>query len=241
MGRDWGDAGFLGLSKGGPSTGRRDFVCQACGYRFTIQPPRGRLIGGGCFSLNFLAMGVMGLVGGLIAGLAEGNFGGLVLGVVGFALGLPLLAWATDPWRTARRHPVVPDAPVPEQRYTLAEPFRRCACGQTARCTHVLQWRKLGINLGREMTYRCDGCNREFTIDSPFGTVFTVIGSGLALALGIGMATTASGQGPGAWACSGGVALLGVGGVLLAVARIVARIRHPETGGLTGVQTERRG
>lgn len=240
MGRDWGDGGFLGLSRSGPSTGRKDFVCQACGYRFTIGPPRGRLIGGGCFSLIFLGTGVMGCIGGLIAGLAEGNYGGLVLGVVGLAVGVPLALWATSPWRAARRHPVVPGAPVPVLRYSLDEPFRRCSCGQSARCTHVLQWRKMGVNLGREMTYRCDGCTREFTIDSVFGTVFTVFGSALALAVGIGAASTASGQGPGAWACSGAIALLGVCGLLLAIWRVVSRLRHPETGGLVGVQSERR-
>lgn len=239
VGREWGDGGFLGLAKGGAPTGRRDFVCQSCGYRFTIQPARARLLGGGCFSLMFLGFAGMGLIGGLIAGLAEGNFGGLVMVPVGLAIGLPLLWWATGPWRAQRRHPVVPGAPVPPTRFSLEEPARRCSCGRSARCTHVLQWRKAGLNLGREMTYSCGSCSREFTIDSTFGTISTLAGSLLVGAFGGGIMTTAPGQGAGAWACSGIIALVGVGGLAMGIWRLVMRIRHPEIGASVGVQSER--
>ncbi len=157
VGRDWGDGGILGLRKGGPSTGRKDFVCQSCGFRFTVGPTRGRLVGGGLFALMFLGFGCAGVCGGLIAGLSEGNFDGLVLAPIGFAIGLPVLWWTTALWRADRRHPIVPDAAMPPIRYSLSEPSRRCTCGETARCTHVLQWRKAGVNLGQEMTYTSDG------------------------------------------------------------------------------------
>jgi hypothetical protein len=242
VGRDWGDGGFLGLSSNGPSTGRRDFVCQTCSYKFTIQPTRGRLVGGGCLSAMFVGMGCMGLLGGLIAGMAEGDFGGLIFGLVLLVVGVPLAWWTTGPWRTARRHPVVPDAPMPPIRFTLNEPFRRCTCGETARCTRVLQTRKAGLNLGREMTYACAHCKREFTIESAFSAIGATLGGLAASAFGVALLNSSPGEGFGAWACSGAVALLGVLTLLLSAWRFYERLRHPETGGAspTGEQSARR-
>ena len=86
-----------------------------------------------------------------------------------------------------------------------------------------------GPGRGTESTYECAGCSRTFVVDSPAQAFFTALASGLALAIGAAMLASASGQGIGAWFCALAVALLGVGGIALFIARLVARVRHPVT------------
>ena len=57
--------------------------------------------------------------------------------------------------------------------------------------------------------------------------VFMTLASALALAIGFGLMTSAPEHGAFGWICSGSIALLGVGGAIMTLARLLARIRYP--------------
>ena len=222
--RLWTETMLLGLVETG-HVRREDFVCQRCGAIFALRPTGKRLLFGAMFGLLMGCMGVLGLIGGLIAGLAEGNFAGIVLGLVLLPLAAGGTRWILDPWVKLKRHPVVEGAPMPTIRFQLTEAPRRCSCGVPAPVTKVVK-----TGLGLEKTHTCPACRSEFTVDNALGSVFTTVVSAGVLALGGFLLTTAPGEGVFAWVVSGGLALLGVGGLLVAAVRLVNRLRHPQVG-----------
>lgn len=222
--RAWQGSAFAGLVQTGP-TGDRDLVCQSCGARYLWQPPRRGLLAG-VFGLMMSSCAFFSIVGGLIAGAAEGNWGGLVLAAVLVPFASVLLWMATAPWRLDRALAIAPGAPMPPMRFTRLEDARRCTCGGVARCTAIVVHSR---GRGREETYACTSCKKEFRVDSPMQAIATALGSVVALAAGTAMLATASGQGAGAWVCAGSIALLGVFGAVSFVLRLVARLRHPTT------------
>ena len=226
--RDWEGTAVFGLVKTG-RVPRRDFVCQACGVGFPIEPWRLKLFSSGAFAMGF---GTMALMAALFAvGLAADSLVyGLVAAAVSLALsvgGVALAVSAVRPlWYRVSR-PLVEGAEEPALRYSLTEPVRRCACGAAVQCVGVTDNRHKGVHTGMEWEYACAACGRSFVIESVWGQFFTVFASCVALAVGGLMASTAAGQGAGAWACSGSVVLIGVGGFALAAFRLVAFLRYP--------------
>ncbi len=219
--RLWKETALLGLVETG-HVRREDFVCQRCGAVFALRPTGKRLLLAAMFGVPMGCMGIMGLIGGLIAGLAEGNFGGIVLGLILLPLAAGVTRWILDPWVKLRRHPVVEGAPVPEVRFRLTEAPRRCSCGVPAPVTGIVK-----DTLGLERTHTCPVCQSQFTVDNALGSVMTTAVSAGVLALGAFLLTTAPGEGAVAWVISGGVALLGVGGLTVAAVRLINRLRHP--------------
>jgi hypothetical protein len=219
--RLWRETALLGLVETG-RVPREDFVCQSCGACFTLRALNNRVLIAALIGGPMVCCSFMGVLGGLIAWAAEGNPGGVVLGLVLLPLALAATAWILWPWWNIRRHPVVPDAPVPAIRYRLTEPMRRCSCGVPAQCTKVVKDR-----FGLELTYACPACEREFTVDNVLGAILTTLVSSGVLALGAFLLTTAPGEGFGAWLISGGIAFLGVGGLTVAAVRFTNRLLHP--------------
>ena len=226
--RDWEGTAFFGLVKTG-RVPRRDFACQACGAGFKVEPCALRLFAGLFIGPEFGLIAALLVLAGLSQllsdpGFALGfvTFGGLIGVAAAFVTG-----WGLHPTWIKFTRPIVPDAEVPEVRYRLADPVRRCVCGQPVACHSVTDNRTNGVPTGTEWEYACASCERSFVIESAWGQVFTVFASSVVLALGAGLLSTASGQGAGAWACAGVVALMGVGGWMLALARFVARFRYP--------------
>lgn len=227
--RDWQGTAFFGLVNTG-RVPRRDFVCQACGAHFAVEPWVLRLLAGILIAPQMLFIGAVVGVSGLAVVLSDPAFG-LALGTLGAVIATASAVfggWAVGAAWVARTRPVVADAPEPELRYRLSDPVRRCACGQAVPCTQVTANTANGLPTGTEYTYGCDACGREFVVESPWGQIMTMISSTVALGLGALLLSTASGQGAGAWACAAAVALLGVGGWLLASYRLLARFRFPE-------------
>ena len=167
---------------------------------------------------------LLGLAGGLVILVTEGNVGALVFGLAASASATGLLVWCAQPWWRARRNPVVPGASLPTIRFDLTEPLRRCRCDATVPSHLVVRDR-----IGAETHYRCDSCGAVFVIDSLPATVLMSVGGVLVFALGVGLLRTAAGQGTGAAICAGMVGLLGVGAFALAIVRVIARRRHPVT------------
>jgi hypothetical protein len=219
--RDWQETAFLGLMRTG-RVPRRDFVCQSCGTGFKLRHERSRLIVALLAGAPMTLIALLAVVGGVIELATEGSYGALGFAAFMVPFAALLLTWCAWPWWVARTNPVVPDAPMPIVRFTLAEPPRRCRCGTLVPCARVSRDR-----LGTEAHYDCESCGARFVVDSTASTIAVTLTSVFVAGLGAALLATAGKQGTGAWVVASGVTLLGVGGLGLAGVRVVARIMHP--------------
>jgi hypothetical protein len=159
--RDWAITTY-GIPSG---TSTRDFCCQHCGHRFTLESKQ-RIIVYGVMSVIFL-IACFGLVTGAYTAY---------------------LAW---PWL---RNPIVPEASPPVMRFRATEPLRLCTkCQGSARCTAVVRKSTNGIPTGTTYTYVCMRCSKSFDIES-IGSIFFLVFAGTVAAL-IGLATLMAGWG----------------------------------------------
>ena len=143
----------------------RDFCCQQCGHRFTLESKH-RIIVYGVMSVIFL-IACFGFVSGAYTAY---------------------LAW---PWV---RNPIVPNATPPVMRFRATEPLRLCTkCQGSARCTAVTRRSINSIPTGTEHTYVCMQCNTSFAIDS-VGRVFSNLLAATIVSL-LGIATVRMGIG----------------------------------------------
>ncbi|MCO4747189.1 MAG: hypothetical protein KC912_20495 [Proteobacteria bacterium] len=224
--RDWKGTTLFGMLPTG-AVPRRDFVCQACGVGFAVEPHRLRLMAGILLAPQFTLLGALVFLAGLAVVLDA-----VVLGISLTALGAILTAaamsygvWAIRPFWVQYSRPVVDGAVPPDTRYRLAEPVRKCSCGQAVRCAEVTANRTNGLPTGTEYRYLCASCEREFVVESPLGQVLTVLAS--SLVLGIGGAILSGGGGAGEMGCAGAMLAIGVGGWGMALTRAAARFRFP--------------
>ncbi len=161
------------------SESTREYRCQGCGARFTIHS-----------RMRQIALWVV---------------GALFVCPSGIGLGILALAW----WRGQQdaRNPVVPGAAVPEIRYRMGAPLRRCAqCAGTCVATHVTAHRTNGIPMGVEMRYQCRRCGHAFTVESVWGTSSS--GCSALLILAIGAACAGAGESAAMRWGGGGLALV---------------------------------
>ena len=153
--RDWAITTY-GIPSGRST---RDFCCQECGYRFTLES-----------KMRIIVYGVMSVIF-LIACL------GVVTGVY-----TAYLAW---PWL---RNPIVPNAPSPPMRFRATEPLRLCTkCQGSARCTAVVRKSVNLVPTGTTYTYVCMTCSKSFEVDS-IGGIFFLLFAGTVMSL-LGIAT----------------------------------------------------
>lgn len=176
----------------------RDYRCQACGAKFKIRP-RTELLGMAIAGVLLLCtpMGVIFLV-------------------------MAYVRSKQDEW-----NPIVPGAPVPERRYWVGPPLRRCAeCGATVEPSKVTKNRVNGIPVGVTSEYDCSECGAHFTIES-FGAQAMNVLSGLVVG-GIGALFLTLAETPG-WKWGGSIvcALLMLLMFGLVTARFIARMRNP--------------
>jgi DNA-directed RNA polymerase subunit RPC12/RpoP len=187
-------------SHSGFETGQstRDYRCQACGARFSIQPKLnaiakivvGGLLSCAIFPLAFVAVGVWQLL-------------------------------------QDKRNPVVPGAPRPVMKYRDGPPARQCAsCTQTVTLKSVTRRTSRGLPMGTEYEYECAHCGRAFTLESPWGHLMMVLAGLLVFAISYAFLTQAESAGW-RWGGSGVAALLGVFAFAQIVVRLVARVQNP--------------
>ena len=115
-------------------------------------------------------------------------------------------------------------------RFSDGPPLRACGgCPAPANVEKMTRTSHNGIPTGTEYVYRCTGCRREFTIQSPWGIVFGAL-MGLLVVAGAA-AFVAWAEAPGwRWGGSGTcalIALLLLGGT---VVQTTAYRRHPIVG-----------
>ncbi|MEZ4320111.1 MAG: hypothetical protein R3F61_21710 [Myxococcota bacterium] len=226
--RQYAESALFGLVK----TGRvlaEDYVCQSCGTGFHVSSHVRHWIGIVLFALPMIGMGLTGLIGGVIAGLAEGwdaGFAGLAVGTVVSVMGWTALFVIGRPVLIVLASPVVPDAVEPVVRFTQREPIRRCSCGYPVRCHEVIANRLNGVPTGTEYRYRCTVCGHGFTIESPWEAISSIGGSLLLIAVFL-VASLIDDITWSGLACSGGIGLVGAFGLTLTLVRLFARVRHP--------------
>lgn len=135
----------------------REYRCQNCGTFVTLRSkPR--------------------LIGAAIAGL--------ILSMS--CVGIPILGWAWWAWKQEDWNPMVYDAEPVERRFAVGPPERRCAaCKGSARVTRITAHRTNGIPTGTEYVYTCGSCNKSFTIESPWGMIFSSFAGGIFLLIGV--------------------------------------------------------
>lgn len=159
--RDWAHTTY-GVPSG---TSTRDFCCQQCGYRFTLESKQ-----------RIIVFGVMSVI--------------LLIGCIGIVSGA-YTAYLVWPWL---RNPIVPNAPAPPMRFRATEPLRLCTkCQGSARCTAVERRSVNMIPSGTKYTYLCMQCRKSFEVDS-IGGIFFNLAVGTFLNL-IGIATVMAGIG----------------------------------------------
>lgn len=176
----------------------QDYRCQACGRSFKIRP-RPRITG-------FIIAGVL---------------------LIPTCVGLPILAMAWWMWKQDDWNPVVPGAAPPPRRFRAGAPLRTCGdCGSIAVPRKVTQNRVNGIPAGVEVNYLCQGCNDDFTIESPMGQVMNAMSGLVMAAIGAAFLFGADHLG---WKY-GGTAVASLGALFmfgLVLNRFIARIRNP--------------
>ena len=176
----------------------REFRCQACGKSFTIRP-RARLIG-------FIIAGVL---------------------LLPTCMGLPILGFSWWWWTQERRIPLVPDAAPVKRRFREGPPQRICGgCGGPAVATNITRHTHNGVPTGTDYVYACRSCNKGFTLESPWGHIFSFMGTSLVAIVAasfLAYGTTAG------WKYGGGGVAGVIGTVLLVqnAGRLLARSRNP--------------
>lgn len=159
--RDWAITTY-GIPSG-KST--RDFCCQQCGHRFTLESKQ-RIIVYGVLSAIFLLFCI---------GLVPGAY-------------TAYLAW---PWV---RNPIVPNASPPVMRFRATEPLRLCTkCQGSARCTAVKRQSINLVPTGQTYTYVCMRCSESVEMQS-VGRIFFNLFAGTIVTL-LGIATITVGIG----------------------------------------------
>jgi hypothetical protein len=171
--------------------GKREFCCQACGAYFLVRP-KSSAIGMFVVAALLVPMGLMGLIGGTVAAIAEGSASGLAVIPIGLLLSAPGTVFLVLGLRfLGLRTPVVPGTPVPLIRYRnfpKDEGPRRCRfCGGVATCTGVTVHRTNGIPSGTDWAFQCSACMKTFEIESVWGMTVSALVSVVAFLGGLAL------------------------------------------------------
>ncbi len=176
----------------------RDYRCQSCGRSFTIRPgPQ--------------------IMGTALAGLL----------LICTPMGLPILGLAWWMAQQEKQNPKVPGALPPARKYRAGPQLRKCgSCGSVAAPYSMTQNRVNGIPVGIEVGYRCQGCNRAFTIESIGGQLMNAASAVVVGAIGVALLRFAEHPG---WRFGGGglAVLLAVVMLGLIMSRVFARSANP--------------
>jgi len=217
------------------NSAQTDHQCQSCGARFTLRHPLllfflvGALSGG-----SLVGMGMLSMVGAVIALFVQGPAEAAVLVVVGsmsIAFGAACLYYAAGSQVIAWLNPLVPGATMPEQQQGPLQAARACSCGAPAQPVSQRLFTSMRLPIGATFTYLCGVCNREFTVPNRLAVV---VRFAMAWFLGASFLLLASllpfEELRGDHFFVLGVLALGSGlGGLLGALGIVKRVRHPLT------------
>jgi len=153
--------------------------------------------------------------------------GGALVTFATCGLMFPFLLYARWRSKALERVPVVPGAPFPALRFPGGPPRRLCGtCGTQARLVKVTRNTSRGIPTGTESEFTCDTCKVEFTIESPWGHIFSTFAGLIIAAISVAFFTQADSPG---WRYGGGFVAAGLTLFVFvqSAMRIRNRFKHP--------------
>jgi hypothetical protein len=122
-------------------------------------------------------------------------------------VGLPLVVAGWWLHKQAVWNPVVPDAPVPPQKYRNGPRQRTCgACGAACEPQGIKRQLVGVLPAGATVFFQCEGCGAQFSVENLFGLSVSLVGGLLLLALAV---IASLGSYVGAPLLAGGILLTG--------------------------------